>query len=65
MDTALAATPPVPAPAGRRRRSRRVVADPDEPVYAALVAEWRGRGRTIPGETDWEWLDLAAYDGRR
>jgi hypothetical protein len=64
MDTALA-TATVPAPVGRRRRSRRVVADPDEPVYAALVAEWHGRGQLVPGELDWEWVDLVARDGRR
>jgi hypothetical protein len=61
MDTALAPAV-VPAAVGRRRRSRRVVADPDEPVYAALVAEWRGRGQMVPGDADWEWVDVVVRD---
>ncbi|MFD4576108.1 hypothetical protein ACFWNK_26960 [Streptomyces sp. NPDC058417] len=38
----------VPAPAGEP------VADPAcrTPIYAALVAEWRARGRTVPAPAD-------------
>lgn len=32
-------------------------------MYAALVAEWRGRGQLVPGDVDWEWGDLVAHDG--
>ncbi|MEY9842156.1 hypothetical protein ABH941_007439 [Streptacidiphilus sp. EB103A] len=40
------------------RRSRRRLPDPDEPVYAALAEQWRHQGRTVPGEHDWEWIEL-------
>jgi len=36
-----------------------------EPLYAALVADWRAAGRMIPGERDREWVHLVAGPARR
>lgn len=30
-----------------------------EPIHAALVQEWRGAGRLVPGRHDEEWVILA------
>ncbi|WP_345582624.1 hypothetical protein [Streptomyces prasinosporus] len=30
------------------------------PIYAALVAEWRARGRTVPEHRDGQWASFAA-----
>jgi hypothetical protein len=47
-------------PPMRARPSRRRIPDPDEPVYAALAAQWHQEGRMVPGERDWEWVDAVA-----
>ena len=36
-----------------------------EPLYAALVADWRAAGRMVPGERDREWVHLVAGPARR
>ena len=36
-----------------------------EPLYAALVADWRAAGRMIPGDRDREWVHLVAGPARR
>ncbi|WP_432194938.1 hypothetical protein [Streptomyces sp. bgisy027] len=33
-------------------------------IYAALVAEWRAKGRTVPGRRDMSWDLLVAAGGR-
>ncbi|MET7477499.1 hypothetical protein ABZT17_24455 [Streptomyces sp. NPDC005648] len=32
----------------------------DPPIYAALIREWRARGRTVPGTRDPQWVLLTA-----
>jgi hypothetical protein len=32
----------------------------DPPIYAALIREWRARGRTVPGARDPQWTLLTA-----
>lgn len=32
----------------------------DPPIYAALVREWRARGRMVPGVRDPQWMLLTA-----
>ncbi|WP_053190357.1 hypothetical protein [Streptomyces resistomycificus] len=33
---------------------------PDPPLYAALVTEWRARGRMVPGARDAHWTALVS-----
>ena len=35
-------------------------AQEEPPIYAALVREWRARGRTVPGSPDPQWMLLTA-----
>ncbi|WP_406437743.1 hypothetical protein OHB14_57665 [Streptomyces sp. NBC_01613] len=37
------------------------------PIYAQLVAEWRAKGRAVPGHPDVQWASFAGLpdDGRR
>ncbi|MEU8562147.1 hypothetical protein AB0C45_11740 [Streptomyces cyaneofuscatus] len=32
----------------------------DPPIYSALLRDWRGSGRTVPGYRDQEWNQAAA-----
>lgn len=32
----------------------------DPPIYSALLRDWRGIGRTVPGYRDQEWNQAAA-----
>lgn len=40
---------------------------PNPPIYTSLVAEWRSRGRTVPGRHDSQWAALTALprNGKR
>jgi hypothetical protein len=44
-------------PVQRDRRSHCRLPTPDEPVFAALAAEWHQDGRMVPGDRDREWVD--------
>lgn len=48
----------LPAATELSDRGRHVAPGPDEPVYTALVGEWRLRGRMLPGQRDREWVEL-------
>jgi hypothetical protein len=39
--------------------------NPDEPLYRALEAEWRRRGRMVPGDRDREWAETVVGRSRR
>jgi hypothetical protein len=55
VTTTVPATALIPAQRNRRAHHRK--ASPEEPLFAALAAQWRAEGRMVPGDRDREWVD--------
>lgn len=66
MPGALITTQIQPDTAGSGRHARRGgtedVADPSEPLYARLAAEWTARGAAVPGMPDPLWQRLISAE---